>query len=145
VARLKVELPPGWSDVSAEHPEGPPTFVRDAEDTTGALQISLQAEYTGGKVPDPTVDELIEFAEGVATSDQEAEIRGRSSGECRLGTYGTVLAQNVEFSWIQVWVLSNGKDFVLATHFSVDEPSNEEVQEASWTVKNVALDKRAAS
>lgn len=139
MARLQVELPPDWSDVSAENPEGPPTFVRNSEDSSGALQISIQAEYTGGKIPNPTVEELIEFAEGVATSDQEAEIRGRSNGECRLGTYGTVLARTAEFSWIQVWVLSNGKDFVLATHFSVEEPSNEEVQEASWTVKNVAL------
>jgi hypothetical protein len=137
--RLAVELPRGWLDVSHENPGGPSTFARDGDQASGALQLSVQAEYRGGVVPNPRAEDLVAFAEGVATKGGDTEVRGRSSGRCALGLYGTVLCRVPGYSWCQVWVLSNGTDFVLATHTCVEEPSEAEVNEASWVVKNVTL------
>jgi hypothetical protein len=137
--QLAIALPPNWRDVSHENPQGPATFVRDSHEASGALQVSVQAEYVSGPVPNPTPEQLIAFAERIAAAQGQAEVRGRSSGACAMGRYGTVLMRLPGYSWLQVWVLSNGRDFVLATHTSVDEPSEEEVNEASWVVKNVGL------
>ena len=137
--RLRVELLPDWRDISLENLGGPPSFVRDSSDESGALQISIQALFAGGKTPDSSHEHLIRLAEGVALNTPDAKLRGRSSGVCSLGQYGTVLASRQDYSWFQVWVLSNGKDFVLATHISVDEPDEEEVNEASWIVKNSTI------
>lgn len=137
VKRLSIKLPPQWHDRSADNPKGPSTFVRDSSVSGGALQISIQAEYKSGNVPNPTAEQLIAFAEGIATKSGNTQIRGKKSGSCVLGQYGTVLVKEPKYSWIQVWVISNGRDFVLATHTCVDEPSEAEVNEASWIVKNL--------
>lgn len=138
MARLKISLPQNWNDVSKENPKGPPTFCR-ASDGCGALQISLQAEYKGGEIPNPKLEDLIEFANNIAQKFGEVQVRGRASGTCALGTYGTVLVATPELAWAQVWVLSNSKDFVLATHICESEPSEDEVNEASGIVKHVTL------
>jgi hypothetical protein len=145
MSRLSIQLPPNWLDLSHENPDGPATFARDTAESSGALQVSIQGEYIRGVVPNPTADQLVAFAEGIATSDPDAQLRGTSSGQCALGQYGTVLARLPGYSWLQVWVLSNGQDFVLATHTSVDEPSEAEVNEASWVVKNVMLSPEPAA
>jgi hypothetical protein len=136
---LNIVLPKNWRNVSGENPDGPPTFCRE-NDACGALQVSIQALYQGGAVPNPKPEDLIDPAEDVARSaDEQIEIRGRSSGRCALGNYGTVLVSIPEFEWFQVWVLSNGRDFVLATHTCESEPTEDEVNEASSIVKTVTL------
>ena len=139
MARLKIVLPPDWQDVSAENPSGPSTFCRRSETKSGALQISIQAEYKGGVIPNPKPDELIQFAETTAHNFGQITLRGRSSGKCAIGIYGTVLVSASDFEWVQVWVLSNSRDFVLATHTCSKEPSPEEVEEASTIVNNAIL------
>jgi hypothetical protein len=114
--RLRIELIPGWTDISQVDPEGPLTFVRDASEDSGALQVSIQAEYVGGNIPDASREALTSIVERVALKDPAAEFRGSSTGVCALGQYGTILVSLAGFSWFQVWVLSNGRDFVLATH-----------------------------
>jgi hypothetical protein len=133
LSRLCVTLSPGSVDASSENPSGPATFVRESEEPSGALQISLQGEYVRGPLPNPSPDQLIRFAEGIATKEPGAELRGRSSGECALGTYGTVLARITGCAWMQAWVMTNGRDFVLATHTSIDEPTESEVNDVSVT------------
>jgi hypothetical protein len=139
--RIVVHLPPHWIDSSKDNPNGPTTFHSTADNACGALQVSIQAEYVSGVIPNPSGDQLIAFAESIAFKDGEVDVRGRKSDSCALGNYGTILVRSTDYSWLQVWVLSNGKDFVLATHLCIDEPSPAEVNEASWIVKNIKLTK----
>ncbi|WP_133166930.1 hypothetical protein [Solimicrobium silvestre] len=132
-------MPPSWVDLSSENADGPSTFIKEDPESTGALQISIQAEYHGGTIPNPIPEQLVSYAEGIVNKNAHVQIRGRSTGKCKMGTYGTVLASLLRHSWCQIWVLSNGNDFVLASHTSVDEPSEAEVNEASWVVKNISL------
>ena len=136
--RLAVSLPPGWTDISHDNVDGPPTYVRQG-DASGSLQISIQAQHAGGVDPDPTAEQLIALAEGVVLREESAEVRGRAAGQCVFGHYGTVLARVDAFSWVQIWVLSNGRDFMMATHICADEPSEVEVNEAGWIVKHADL------
>jgi hypothetical protein len=134
---LSVTLPENWEDISAENPEGPPTYVRKV-DPTGALQMSIQSVYKSGPIPNPTFNELIRLSEHVAKL-QESEISDRYSGLCNIGTFGCVLGKSTELARIQIWTLSNGKDFVLATFLCIDPPPDEESEEAEKIVKAAGL------
>jgi hypothetical protein len=136
--RLKINLPPDWEDVSHENPEGPPTYVRSGENATGVLQISIQSIYESGPEPNPTYGELIRLCEHVA-STQQANVVGRYSGECSLGIFGCVIANSDELPNIQIWTLSNGKDFVLATFLGMETPDPEELEQAENIVKTILL------
>jgi hypothetical protein len=135
---LKVNLLPGWEDITYENPEGPPTFVRSGEDATGVLQISIQSIYESGPEPKPTQDDLIRLCEHVA-SLQEANVIGRYSGDCDLGRFGSVIATSADLPHMQVWTLSNGRDFVLATFLCPEESNPAEATEAETIVKRVVL------
>jgi hypothetical protein len=136
---LVVQLVTGWIDISHENRNGPPTFVRENEGN-GVLQISVQAEFVGGKQPLPTPEALVDLAERTMMSaGTEVEIRGRATGQCAIGHYGTALARVDDVSWFQIWVMSNGADFIMASLVCEDEPAEKEVGEASWIVKNTTL------
>ncbi|SHH09600.1 hypothetical protein [Massilia sp. CF038] len=137
--RLSLVLAPNWEDISSGNPDGPATFAPADSDCDAALQISIHAEYTGGVIPDPTPAQLVTLAERVIERNGEADIRGRATGECAIGTYGTVLASTDEAAWFQIWFLSNGKDFVLASFISSEEPTDEQASQASWMVENLQL------
>jgi hypothetical protein len=135
--KLNVVLPPDWQDVSAELPEGPPTYVR-GETGAGALQISIQSVYRSGPEPDPTSSDLIRLSEHVANL-QEAEITSRYSGDCVIGRFGCVIGKSADLARIQIWTLSNGRDFVLATYLCTDAPEALEALQAERIVKATTL------
>jgi hypothetical protein len=137
--KLKVNLLPGWEDITHENPEGPPTFVRSVEDATGVLQISIQSIFESGPEPNPTYADLIRLCEHVA-SLQEANIIGRYSGDCDLGTFGSAIATSADLPHMQIWTLSNGRDFVLATYLCPEESDPAEAAEAETIVKRVKLE-----
>ena len=83
--RQKVTLLKGWSDISKENPDGPPTFYRHRSDNPGALQISF-AEYKSGEIPNPTEEDL---KAACAKDGQEfgwGEVVDVRSGSCAFGT-----------------------------------------------------------
>jgi hypothetical protein len=135
---LTVSLPAGWEDISHENPEGPPTFVRSGENATGVLQVSIQSIYESGPEPNPDYGDLIRLCEHVANL-QEAEITQRYWGECALGTFGSVIAQSTELPSMQIWTLTNGRDFVLATYLCPEQADPEESAQAESIVKQVQL------
>ena len=135
---LKVTLPPGWEDISHENPEGPATFVRSGENATGVLQLSIQSIYESGPEPNPTFGDLIRLCEHVAGL-QEADVTERYSGDCELGTFGSVTGKSAELPMMQIWTVTNGRDFVLATFLCPEQPDAEEAAEAETIVKGVQL------
>jgi len=137
--QLKVSLLPGWEDITHENPEGPASYVRSAENAAGVLQLSIQALHESGEKPNPTYGELIRLSEHVAQV-QDATIARRYWGDCEFGTFGCVVGKTAELPLIQIWTLSNGGDFVLATFLCVEDPSPEESEQAETIVKTVQLD-----
>ena len=135
---LQVTLPQGWEDISEENPEGPATFVRSGENATGVLQFSIQSVYESGPEPNPTSGDLIALSEHVARL-QEADVMERYSGVCDLGTFGSVIGKSAELPKMQIWTLTNGRDFVLATFLCPEQPDAEEAAEAETIVKGVQL------
>ena len=130
--RVQIRLLPSWT--SADNPGGPATFIRHASHDSGALQVSLMAEYTEGELPHPTPQDLVELAECHGARQDAGELVETDSGACQLGSFGTAVFQSSEYPRIQLWYLSNGYDFVLATHVCSTEPEAAEVKEAQQIV-----------
>ncbi len=137
-ATIKVELPENWQDISHENPEGPPSFIRSSDDAAGVLQMSIQSLYESGVEANPTYGELIRLSEHVANL-QEAELLERYYDDCHIGRFGCVVGKASELTRIQIWTLTNGRDFVLATYLCIDAPSVEEIAEAEGIVKTASL------
>ena len=137
-AHLKVNLPPDWEDISHENPEGPQTFARSGDLATGVLQMSIQSIYESGPDPNATFGDLIRLSEHVAMI-QGAKVVKRYSGECKLGMFGCVIGKSSELPVIQIWTLTNGRDFVLATFLGTEKPPIEESQQAEKIVKDTVL------
>ena len=135
---LRVNLLPGWTDHSDENPDGPLTYVRDASESPGALQISC-AWYVSGEVPDPDDDDLINLAKGIADTFDAAELVETKSGTCRIGRYGSAVFRCSGFPHVQAWHLSNGRDLIMVTHICAGaDPDPAELHEAQEIVE--ALD-----
>lgn len=138
-SRLVVTLPSGWVELPAESTPGPAVFALDTPEAAGALQVSLQAQYQGGKVPSPSPDALIGFAVEVLVAGGEFVPMSVSSGACAVGLYGTAIGRWSDCPHVQAWVLSDGRDFVLATHIATSEPTARERREAHEIVLGLVL------
>jgi hypothetical protein len=53
------------------------------------------------------------------------------SGTCEFGMFGTVVAKGDSPTHLQVWTLSNEREFILVTHTCNNDPDPEEVTEAN--------------
>lgn len=135
--RLQVQLLPNWARM--DNPDGPATFYRTDSEDSGALQVSLYAEYAGGKIPNPSVDDLIELAQGHGERHEAGELVETSGGTCGLGVYGSAVFRSAEYPYFRLWYISNGRDFVLATHICTAEPDAIELAEAQQIVEMVGL------
>ena len=62
-----------------------------------------------------------------------------SRGAYDLGSYGSAVFRSAAYPRIQFWYLSNGRDFVLATHVCTVEPEATEVAEAQQIVGMLGL------
>jgi hypothetical protein len=136
--RLKIELPGGWIDRSAENPDGPPTFVCDNSANPGAFQVSW-ATYTGGDIPNPSEEFLEGMAKSSGTDQSCGELIESSSGTCRFGKMGTAVFRSPEYPRVQFWHLSNGRDFIMVTHICAADPVAREVREAHQIVATLTL------
>jgi hypothetical protein len=137
--RVEVRLLPNWLAVPAVSSGGPTPFQRADGSGAGVLQFSLLAEYRGGKIPNPTLADLIGFARGHGERHDAGELVECLSGACHLGSFGSAVYQSEEFPRIQFWYLSNGRDFVLATHVCTARPGPEEIREAQQIVSMIGL------
>lgn len=134
--RLKILLLEGWEDVSHENPDGPSTFIRSESENPAVLQISVQATYTRGKKPDPTVAQLFEFARRIPTKDDGQEVMC-ASGDCKMGIFGAVEKRFPDATVMRLWALSNGFDFILATQTVIGTPDERDLDEGHSTVMNL--------
>ena len=136
--RLKIDLLVGWGDHSSENPDGPPTFYRDDVETPGVLQVSF-AEYHIGEIPNPSEADLIDLSRGIGEKEEGSQLITTSSGQCRLGQWGTAVFRTSVFPRFQVWNLSNGRDIVFVTYICEGEPSREEITQVQDIVNRINL------
>ncbi|MHC4215721.1 MAG: hypothetical protein ACYSWP_20430 [Planctomycetota bacterium] len=139
--RIKITLLPGWIDYSSENPEGPATYLRDASEVPGAFQVSL-AEHIGREIPNPSLEDFVELASKTGETTGATEVIETVSGECRFGRFGSAVMRSKEYSRIQVWYLSEGYDFILATHICTENPDQTELAEVQEIVKELVLVER---
>ncbi|HEX9513241.1 MAG TPA: hypothetical protein VF939_22275 [Puia sp.] len=99
--KLRISFSDGWKNISHENPEGPPTFIKEASEEPGVLQIST-AEYLGGEHPNPTFSDLIELSEKTGLNNQFGNIQNKETGNCKYGKYGFVEFARPNFPYIAV-------------------------------------------
>lgn len=126
--KLKIHFPNGWTDISSENPDGPPTFIGSRLNEPGVLQISI-AEYISGQKPNPNHDDLIDLSEGIGVRNNFGKLIKKESGNCNFGKYGTVEFAGTDFPYISVSHLSNGKDFVFSTFICARYPDKSEIDD----------------
>jgi hypothetical protein len=137
---LQVTLPPSWRDYTDESPGGLTTFMRDH----GILQLSVTL-YKRGRIPNPSEADLMSFAQAMAVRQKHPQLVESHGGTCALGKLGTAVFRTDDFPRFQVWFLSNGKDFILATYICDQEPDEAEVAEAQAIVENATLKSGSAA
>jgi hypothetical protein len=132
--RLKIQLHPTWYQDKKN--DGPATFCR--ANSSSAFQVSW-AEKKGGAIPNPSGKDLIAFALNFGAQNNFGEVVESRDGTCRFGNYGTAIFRSTKHSRIQLWIVSNGRDFIFATHICDQVPSNEEISEAQSIAESLAL------
>jgi hypothetical protein len=105
---LQIELPKNWNGISSENPEGPPTFINELDENSGALQISF-AQYQSGTIPNPTYDDLISLSRNIGTKHSIGKIIKTRKGKCQFGIFGKVVFSSKEYPIAIIWHLSDKK------------------------------------
>jgi len=130
--KLNIKLPDGWEDISADNPNGPPTFIDVIIDDSGVLQIST-AEYLSGKLPKPSLADLVDLSKNIGLKNEFGDLQNEISGECSYGIFGSAQFSNPQFPHASIWHISDGKNFIFATFICSKVPDQKQVND----VKNI--------
>ena len=124
--RLIIQMPASWSQ--HENPQGPATYCR--HESTSALQVSW-SEYRGQRaLRKLSAGELKQMATKFGREKGFGEELVESSGgPCTFGSFGTAVFRSGSHPRMQVWIITDGRDYILATHICSDGPDPVEVQE----------------
>ncbi|HEY4061265.1 MAG TPA: hypothetical protein VGM30_05170 [Puia sp.] len=136
LSKLRIRFPEGWKDISIENPDGPPTFVKENVEESGILQIST-AEYLTGKIPNPSLADLIDLSKNVGLKNEFGSLESEESGKCDYGTFGTAQFSRPDFPLISVWHLSDGKSFVFATFICTNFPDQKQIDEVKGVLISI--------
>lgn len=142
--KLTIWLPDHWANVSHENPDGPLTMCWDDAAACGAFQLST-AEYKGGKEPRTSEPELVQFAVAFGERHGWGELISSCSGKCKMGSFGTAAFKPTEPippddpAFSQVWFITNGWDFVLATFIAMQPPEQQELDDAHRIAEGIDL------
>jgi len=133
---IKINLVEGWKNY--DNPSGPLTYLHS---NANALQISWN-EYISGPEPHSDPKELekmsIEFGKKFGLGDSIKS----TSGTCEFGYMGTAIFKSENYPRVQVWQLSNGRDFITATHICAEVPEQKEINDVQDMVQKLILKER---
>lgn len=135
-SKITVPLLDGWvEETKPEHVVR--TFFRNTS-RNGPFQVSWTTVAAGQKA-EVSEQKLKEMASKFgAEKFGVGEPKDTSSGKCALGNYGTaVFSKPPDRCHLQVWILSNGSGFLLATHMSAKPPDPVEVEETMKMILNI--------
>lgn len=139
---IKVEIPVGWSDYAQNNPDGPATFIRDINNAHSVFQVSF-AQYKDGEIPNPSQEDLVELAQNTGIDMLLGDMIDTSSGTCSFGAFGTAIFKSKENPHSQIWYLSDGHDFILATYICVEIPDNNELIEVQEIINRLYVSKKS--
>lgn len=131
---LRITLPTNWISAEGECEDYPYRFYPKCKVQNSILDITF-AEYKGGKLPNPTYEDLVKLAKGKSN----LEIVSVEYGDCKLGKYGTARFRLENVPFFQKWFLSNGKDIVIAEYQSLIEPADPDLQELNLIISSINL------
>jgi hypothetical protein len=134
--RLKIKLLSDWPEQKSAN--GPATFCR--KQSENLLQVSW-AEYRG-KNPLKKVsnDELKDTAIKFGQKNGFGDVVESSSETCTFGNFGTAVFRSAKYPRIQVWFITNGNNYILATHICSKEPDANEILETREIVCTLTLE-----
>ncbi len=123
---LEIKLPDSWKDISADNPNGPPTFIDDTIDDSGVLQIST-AEFLSGRIPNPSLSDLIELSKNIGLKNEFGALQNEMSGKCDYGIFGYAQFSNPQFPYTSIWHVSDGRNFIFATFICSTVPNQQHI------------------
>jgi len=133
--RLKIELFTNWTQ--HQNQTSAATFYRQG--STSAFQVSW-AEYRGKQpLRKISTDGLKQFAINFGQKNASGELIEASYGGCRFGNYGTAVFRSEKHPRIQIWIVTDGRDYILATHVCDRYPEPSEVAEVQQIARSLAL------
>ncbi len=131
-----LDLPVGWSEITAELPgEAPPTVAKS--DGVGALQFS-QAEFEGGPPPRLDPGDLLEIVRGIAHGADDSiafDERAATAGPLHLGAVSLAL----DGHFVRVWGVSDGRGIVVATYTCGWADRERELDECTRVVESIRI------
>ena len=130
---LQFDLPPEWTDITDDLPEGsPPTLARPSG--LGVIQFSITS-YRSGTDPEVTGEDLrqliTDFCSRRSLNAGQLEVTIR-----RIMTVGCVTTATDEL--VAVWYLSNGRDIVVLTYTALSSRDLDTAEELSQARQLVA-------
>jgi len=92
----------------------------------------------------PRAEDLASIAGGFGAEHWYGEMveDEECSGECAMGSMGTVVFRSDGFPRVQVWLLRGTRHLVYVIHACRDVPTDEEIAEASQIVQTFSLAER---
>ena len=133
--RLKIKLLDGWRQ--ATNTAGPATFYRGQSDSP--LQISW-AEYRGQKpLRQVSTNELKDTAVRFGQKNGFGELVDSSGGSCAFGSFGSAIFRSATHPRIQVWFITDERDYILGTYICSKEPAPAEIREVQDIMSLVTL------
>jgi hypothetical protein len=87
---------------------------------------------------------LERFSTQFGESHGFGEVIESSSGPCKFGTMGWAVFRSTECPRIQIWHLSNGRDFIMVTHIWPTVPDPVEVCDAQVIVRAITVGKKSS-
>jgi hypothetical protein len=133
--RLKIELLLNWM----RRPDIPGAAAFSRKGSTSVFQVSW-AEYRGKQpLHKIGVDGLRQFAIDFGQKQASGELVESSSGPCRFGNFGTAVFRSGEHPRIQIWIVTDGTDHILATHICDRHPEPSEIVEVQQIAGSLAL------
>ena len=131
---FSVVISDGWGDITDSVEADDPPYTLAHRDGVGALQFSI-ALYTGGTIPDPSLDDLSEmvvsFGEDRGLGEPTDLVR--ESGPLRLsaGSFATFE------DFIRIWQVSDGQSFAFVTYLCDSAQERRELKECERIVRSL--------
>lgn len=138
---ITLDISNHWADMSEEG--GPWTLVRQTEDATGALQISV-ALFESGREPGVTVEHLDEMLRESAATHRLGEMFDgcKSEGQLLIAA-GSFHSEDAFF--FRVWYASDGRNIAFVTFTTRTGSENNELKDCEAMVASIEFPLPGAS
>jgi len=129
----------GWSDCSKETPTALLSMRRVSSQAPGLLQVSTFLNKDQKNLGDTSPVRLMEMAQSSGKTQPGGIFVSKEGGNCRFGHWGTSIFRGPAGERLQIWFLSDGHDFITATHLCKGQSDQQEVSEVHQIILGLWL------